>query len=190
MSDDEKHQDPSRSEPIESPKRLSEEWWATRPPHVQARRCTAQRSDRTRQCRRVAWAGQAKCGHHGAKAEHSKAAARRRLDEFQDRAVSRLIGFAESDNVPAYVSLDATKDILDRGGLKPPTQVNVGMSVPWEEVFSAIAGIAQITQAESRARRGVTGHDPGLPAQPALSGPDPAAPLDVEVLPNPPLAPM
>jgi hypothetical protein len=71
-----------------------------------------------------------------------------------------------NDKIPSYVSLQATQDILDRGGLKPPTQVTVGIQ-PYEEIMGGITGIAQISQAESRAARGL----PAEPPMAALSSP-------------------
>lgn len=179
MTDEqEPHDDLSDGEPMESPKRLSEAWWAARPAHVQARRCRAKRSNRTRQCRRVAWAGCDVCGHHGAKAAQVKAKARRVLDEGQLKAADRLMHFVESDRVPAYVSLAATQDVLDRGGLAAPKQVELDVNAPWAEILGSITGIAHISQAESRARRGL---DP-LPHA-ALSSPGNI--VDAEVVADP-----
>ncbi len=182
MSDEQHDDDLGDGESIESPKRLSEAWWAARPPHVQARRCTAKRSNRTRQCRRVAWAGCDVCGHHGAKAAQVKAKARRVLDEGRLTAANRLMHFVESDQVPAYVSLAATQDVLDRGGLAAPKQVELDVNAPWAEVLGAVTGIAQISQAESRAAR-------GLPPPPAIAPPDDGAVIDAEVVEDGPSRP-
>lgn len=164
-------------------KRLSEDWWALRPPEVRARRCRAHRRNGN-QCGKVAMAGQQVCGTHGGRAPQAIAKARRRLDEAADRMAQRLLGIAESDNVPAYVALAAVDSALDRAGLKPTQQVSVGVTAPWEEV---ITGIAQITQAESRARRGVT--EPATLPQAALSSPGDGDIVDAEVVEDSPNGP-
>jgi hypothetical protein len=90
----------------------------------------------------------------------------------------RLLGFAENENVPAYVALAAVQDALDRAGLKAPTQVEVDVKQPYEELLEGVAvvGVARITRAESREHRGL----------PALAGPtDPDAPIDAEVVEDP-----
>ncbi|MEN3220698.1 hypothetical protein PUR22_07610 [Mycolicibacterium porcinum] len=113
------------------------------------------------------------CGTHGGRAPLAKAKARRRIDEAADRMAARLLGIAESENMPAYVSLQAVLAALDRAGIKPPTQVDIGIKSPWEEVMGEITGIAQITRAESEARDGIA------PAPAALAGPHDAEPLEV-----------
>lgn len=78
------------------------------------------------------------------------------------------------------VRLRATNSALDRAGLKAPTQVEVGVKQPYEELIESIAGIATISRAESLARRGLA------PEPTALAGPtDPNAPIDAEVVDDP-----
>lgn len=163
--------DPTNTGPME---RLSEAWWDTRSPEVRARRCHAHRRNGD-QCAKVGMQGQTVCGTHGGRAPQAKRKARQRIDEAADRMAARLLGFAENENVPAYVALAAVQDALDRAGLKPPTQVEVGVTQPYEEVMAGIAGIAHLTREESRAQRGL----------PALAPADPTAPLDVEVVDDP-----
>ena len=94
---------------------------------------------------------------------------------------ARLLAFAEREDVPAYVALDATKNALDRAGLAAPTQVNVGVTAPWEEV---VTGIATWSRAESRAARGL---DPAT--VPALSSPGDRDIVDAEVVEDRPSGP-
>jgi hypothetical protein len=185
MSDEQHHDDPRNKRPIEDPERkLSDTWWAARSPEVRARRCRAHRRNGN-QCGKVAMAGQQVCGTHGGRAPQAIAKARKRIDEAADRMAARLLAFAEREDVPAYVALQATESALNRAGLAAPTQVNVGLTAPWEEV---ITGIAHITQAESRARRGL----PAEPPLPALSSPgdgDRGDIVDAEVVEEPPSGP-
>jgi hypothetical protein len=163
--------DPSNVGPM---KRLSEEWWAERAPEVRARRCHAHRRNGS-QCTKVAMEAQTVCGTHGGRAPQAKQKARRRIEEAADRMAARLLGFAESENVPAYVALAAVESALDRAGLSAKTAVDVSVEVkPYEELMQGLAidGLAQITRAESRERRGL----------PALDAPDPEAPIDAEVV--------
>ena len=168
--------DPTNTEHIE---RLSEAWWASRSPEIRARRCQAHRRNGD-QCAKVAMEAQHVCGTHGGRAPQAKAKARRRIDEAADRMAARLLGFAENENVPAYVALAAVQDALDRAGMKAPTQVEVGVTQPYEQLMGDLAGIATITRAESLARRGLA------PEPAALAAPtDPDAPIDAEVVDDP-----
>ncbi len=79
---------------------------------------------------------------------------------------------AESESV----RLAAVRDALDRGGVTAKSAVELSATrepAPWEEIMTEIAfdGIAQITQEESRARR-------GLPPVDALARPT----LEIEVV--------
>lgn len=156
--------------------RLSEEWWASRSPEVQARRCHAHRRNGDR-CGKVAMEAQQVCGTHGGRTSHAKSKARRRIEEAADRMAKQLLGIAATAESES-VKLAAVKDALDRAGLKPPTQVEVDVK-PYEELLSDLGGIATISRAESRARRGLA------PEPPALAGPDPSAPIDAEVVDDP-----
>lgn len=163
--------EPTTGEPIE---RLSEAWWAARSPEIRARRCRAHRRNGA-QCAKVAMEAQTVCGTHGGRAPQAKAKARRRIDEAADRMAARLLGFAENENVPAYVALQAVESALDRAGLSAKTalEVTVGRE-PWEEVMG---DVMQITRAQHEAmKRG----EP-LPAPTALPPADLAI-VDAEIV--------
>ena len=66
-----------------------------------------------------------------------------------------LLGIATNGQSEA-VRLAAIRDALDRAGLKPPTQVELGQTSAFEIVFS---DIVSGSRAESRARRGMPGDD-------------------------------
>jgi len=70
----------------------------------------------------------------------------------------QLLGVALTAESEA-VKLAAIKDVLDRGGLKAPSEgvLSQGETKPYEELFE---GIATVSREESRARRGYD----GLPA--------------------------
>lgn len=145
--------------------KYSEEWWATRTPEVRARRCHVTKKDGD-QCGKVAMDGQRVCGTHGGRAPQAKAAARRRLDEAADRMARELLKIATTSESES-VKLSAVRDALDRAGLKPPTQVEVGpkQPEPWEEL---LGDVAHVTRAQHEAmKRGEYVPAPPTP-QPAL----------------------
>ncbi len=81
------------------------------------------------------------CRAHGGAAPQIRAAAKRRLEEASDRISERLIGMAESDTIPAYVSLQAVNSVLDRAGIVEPKEANVNVSVrPYEQVLDSLVG--------------------------------------------------
>ena len=95
--------------------------------------------------------GSTVCRFHGGAAKHVKQAARARLENATDRMAKELLGIATSGQNEG-VRLSAIKDALDRGGLKPPTEVAVGISnKPWEEIFD---DIVCGTREDSRRARG------------------------------------
>ncbi len=121
-------------------------------PHA-AKRCTAHSSRTGKPCKGFRVPGATVCKMHGGSAPQVKAKARQRLEEAADRMAKRVLGMAENDDIPPAVALAAAKDALDRAGLRPPTQVEVGVSPqPWESLISAVA---PMTRQESRARRGI-----------------------------------
>lgn len=128
------------------------------------RRCTAHRKN-GEQCKNAARRGTNVCDFHGAKAPQVKAKARQRLEEAADRMAKELLGIALSAESEA-VKLAAVKDGLDRAGLgaKTALELSVAEPKPYEEVLANLAGIAQISREESRARR-------GLPALASDDGP-------------------
>lgn len=156
--------------------KYSEDWWATRSPEVRARRCHVTKKDGA-QCGKVAMEAQAVCGTHGGRAPQAKRKARQRLEEAADRMAKQLLGIADSAESEA-VKLAAVKHVLAIGGINERTAVAVSVELqPFEDMISDLGGIDRgITRAESRARRGLP--DDTI----ALAGPDPSAPLDVEVI--------
>lgn len=152
--------------------KYSEDWWATRTPEVRARRCHVTKKDGD-QCGKVAMDGQRVCGTHGGRAPQAKAAARRRLDEAADRMAHELLKIATTSESES-VKLAAVRDALDRAGLKPPTQVEVGpkQPEPWEEL---LGDVAHVTRAQHEAmKRG----EP-MPPAPASSRALPPADADI-----------
>ncbi len=71
------------------------------------------------------------CKFHGGKAPQVEAAAHRRLlTELVGPALTEMRDILNDDKTPAAVKLGAIKDILDRTGFKPVTQIQV---MPTEE---------------------------------------------------------
>ncbi|CAN5610131.1 hypothetical protein BH09ACT7_BH09ACT7_23430 [soil metagenome] len=153
--------------------KYSEDWWATRTPEVAARRCHVTKKDGD-QCGKVAMDGQRVCGTHGGRAPQAKAAARRRLDEAADRMARELLKIATTSESES-VKLTAVRDALDRAGLKPPTQVEVGPKAPepWEEV---LGDVAHITRAQHEAMKR------GEPVPPAPASPRALTPADADIV--------
>jgi hypothetical protein len=96
-----------------------------------------------------------------------------------DALVQRLLGFALDGQVPDPVALAAIRDALDRAGLGAKTEVALELK-PYEHILNDMAGVAQITRAESRARR-------GLPDDPALA--EPMEVVDAELVDDGPVYP-
>lgn len=172
--------------------KYSEEWWESRSAQVRARRCSKGRDRPGEQCRKVAMEGQQVCGTHGGRAPQAKRKARQRLEEAADRMARELLGIATSAEVSDAVKLAAIRDALDRAGLKPPSQAEITVAAsgpkPWEQMVN---GMAPVSRAESRARRGMVDETPpaltASPAPPHLPEPpiptgEPDGPLDVEVV--------
>ena len=67
-----------------------------------------------------------------------------------------LLGIATGAESEA-VKLAAVKDALDRAGLgaKAALELSVAQQKPWEDIMAEVAGVAIISRAESRARRGI-----------------------------------
>ena len=113
------------------------------------------------QCKNAAILGSTVCRYHGGAAEHVKRAARARIENATDLVAKELIVIALSGDSDA-TRVSAIKDLLDRGGLKAPSEVvlSPGNRAPYEDVFDDISGGSR---AESRARRGLDpGDDGGL----------------------------
>jgi hypothetical protein len=113
------------------------------------------------QCKNAAILGSTVCRYHGGAAEHVKRAARARIENATDLVAKEMIGIALTGDSDA-IRVSAIKDILDRGGLKAPSEVvlSPGNRALYEDVFDDISGGSR---AESRARRGLDpGEDSGL----------------------------
>ncbi len=66
------------------------------------------------------------CAFHGGKAPQVEAAAARRvLDALVGPALAKLREILDDDETPPQVRLAAVRDILDRTGFKPVTQMEV-----------------------------------------------------------------
>lgn len=123
-------------------------------------RCKARSKRSGEQCRKAPMAGSTVCRNHGGAAPQVKAKARQRLEEAADRMARELLKMATDENTSDATKLAAIRDALDRAGLKPPTQVDVAVGTqPWQDL---VAGVAPMTRAESRARRGVPDDTPRL----------------------------
>ncbi len=120
------------------------------------RRCTAHKKTGER-CTKIAILGGTVCTHHGGKAKAVRAKAQQRIQEAADRMVSRVLGIADSADVPPAVALAAARDMLDRAGHRPPDKVDLEVGVkPYENLLGKVAGFSTMTRAESRARRGIS----------------------------------
>lgn len=104
------------------------------------------------QCKNAAIKGSTVCMYHGGAAKHVRESARARIENATDRLAKELLGMAIDPGMTPQVKLAAIRDALDRGGLKPPTTVEVGPTKPHEEVFADLVGGSR---AESRAQRGL-----------------------------------
>ena len=124
------------------------------------RQCRAHKKTGER-CKNAAILGSTVCRYHGGAAEHVKRAARARIENATDLVAKELIVIALSGDSDA-TRVTAIKDLLDRGGLKAPSEVvlSPGNRAPYEDVFDDISGGSR---ADSRARRGLDpGEDGGL----------------------------
>ncbi|MGY4648390.1 hypothetical protein [Mycobacterium sp. URHB0021] len=147
--------DLSSQQPIEGLQ--SRPWTGARNPD---RRCTAHKKTGER-CTKVAIVGGTVCPSHGGKARQVRARTQQRIQEAADRMVLRVLGIADSEDVPPAVALAAARDMLDRAGHRPADKVEVGVEVkPYERILGQVTGMATMTREESRALRA---------GQPALS---------------------
>ena len=96
------------------------------------RRCHAKKKNGER-CKKAAILGGRVCGTHGGSAPQVRNAARRRLMEAADPAAARLVELLDSDD--ERIRLGAAKDLLDRAGHKPPTEVSF---VPTETLMDML----------------------------------------------------
>lgn len=142
------------------------------------RRCTAMNAKGNR-CRKIAIYGSNVCRNHGGSARQVVSKARVRVEMASNRLMGKLIEIAFDDSKPAAVQLDAIKDGLNRAGLKPREQVEVGPITPAEEIF---ADIFTGTREESRRIRGYESPNPEIDqtnlVDHVLDGPSQTAPVD------------
>lgn len=145
MTEDLSKQGPFEAAPEERP------WTLAKDPN---RRCTAHKKTGER-CTKIAILGGTVCTHHGGKAKAVRAKAQQRIQEAADRMVSRVLGIAESADVPPAVALAAARDMLDRAGHRPPDKVDLEVGVkPYERLAGTVVGIGTMSREESRAARG------------------------------------
>ncbi|WP_431236702.1 hypothetical protein ACQ86B_17375 [Mycolicibacterium aichiense] len=132
--------------------RWSEEFWRRASPDVQTRRCAGHKRNGDR-CLKAAIKGATVCRTHGGATRHVQRAARIRLENAQDLMAQQLLGVALTAESEA-VKLAAIKDVLDRGGLKAPSEVVLSQAEPkpYETLFD---GITTMSREESRRLRGV-----------------------------------
>lgn len=114
------------------------------------RRCTAKNAKGER-CRRYAIFGSNVCKTHGGATRQVVSSARMRVEMASNRLMGKLIEFAFDDDKPAHVQLEAIKDSLNRAGLKPREQVELGPIKGYEEIFDDIGSGSRV---ESRRARG------------------------------------
>lgn len=136
------------------------------------RRCVATNSKGER-CRKFAIAGSTVCKTHGGSARHVVNKARVRVEMASNRLMGKLIEVAFDDTKPAAVQLDAIKDSLNRAGLKPREQVEVGPITPFEDVFSDIVAGPPIDVETSEPQQNSSG---ACSAEPPPDQPPPADP--------------
>jgi hypothetical protein len=122
------------------------------------RRCTATNAKGER-CRKIAIFGSNVCRSHGGATRQVVSSARMRVEMASNRLMGKLIEIAFDDDKPAAVQLEAIKDSLNRAGLKPREQVEVGPIKQYEEIFDEISSG---TRVESRRARGIEDDDDSM----------------------------
>jgi hypothetical protein len=88
-------------------------------------RCTARAKGTGNQCRRAPIIGGTVCVKHGGGAPQVQKAARQRILDAAQDAVSTLIRATTDETVPWPVRLAAARDLLDRAGEGAKQQVEV-----------------------------------------------------------------
>ncbi|MGU3497634.1 hypothetical protein [Mycobacterium sp. C31M] len=143
------------------------------------RRCTAHRKN-GEQCRKWAIYGSTVCKTHGGAAPQVVAKAQQRLREASDRMTQRLLGMAESENIPAYVALQAINSALDRAGVVEQKQMSVEVTAkPFEDLLADIEGGSR---ADYRRSVGHPDPEPHFPAIESAHRTRPGDPTGVRVL--------
>jgi hypothetical protein len=169
---------PSTERPINStPRQWTDPWWATRPPDVQARRCTARRSDGSGRCNKAAMNAQRVCGTHGGRARQSMLAAKRRLMEHADPAVKKLTEIAYDATNPVEIRLKATLAIIDRsvGGAKTELEIS---AKPIDQIIDHMTGIEGGSRADFRRAQGIPDDSQTRSVLPSNS----SEPMDAEIV--------
>lgn len=138
------------------------------------RRCVASNA-RGERCRKFAIAGSTVCKTHGGSTRHIVNKARIRVEMASNKLMGKLIEVAFDDTKPAAVQLDAIKDSLNRAGLKPREQVQVGPITPFEDIFTDIVYSADST---SLAQQGEPTTDQPHPADATQHATDSTAGFD------------
>jgi hypothetical protein len=93
--------------------------------HPPPARCTATAKGTGQRCRRAPIVGGTVCVKHGGGAPQVQKAARQRILDAAQDAVSTLIRATVDDNVPWPVRLAAARDLLDRAGEGAKQQIEV-----------------------------------------------------------------
>lgn len=123
-------------------KRLSEEWWAERGPHVV--RCKAHRKNGDR-CKHVAIDGAVVCRYHGGAAPAVKARAAQRIIMAADDAASKLVAWMNDDNVPIKERRLIASDLLDRANLAGKQMAEVEVKHQWETLMGEVVDFEVVT---------------------------------------------
>lgn len=136
---------------VSNRERIKPSGWVEKPPPSPRRdaelsehpenQCTGHKKNGER-CRKYAIRGSTVCRTHGGATRHVRNRARIRIENATDRLMGKLIEFAFDDSKPPDTQLRAIRDALDRGGLKPPSEVVLSQGEPakYEQVFDGIGG--------------------------------------------------
>jgi hypothetical protein len=134
---------------VSNRERIKPSGWVEKPPPSPRRdaelsehpenQCAGHKKNGER-CRKYAIRGATVCRTHGGATKHVRNRARIRIENATDRLMGKLIEFAFDDTKPPDTQLRAIRDALDRGGLKPPSEVvlSQGEPKPYEQVFDGI----------------------------------------------------
>ena len=90
-----------------------------------SRRCTAKSKRSQQRCKKPAMIGGHVCEIHGGKTPIALINARTRIQEMVDPALTQLLRLVDATDISEHVRYAAIKDVLDRAGYKPSTQVDV-----------------------------------------------------------------
>lgn len=102
------------------------------------RRCRGHKKDGS-PCGKPPIAGGTVCTTHGGGAPQVKFAARQRLMELREPALVALGAVLRNAEADDSTKVRAALGILDRTGMGPNVQVDVGVTKPWEVVLAQVA---------------------------------------------------